>query len=65
MVTVLEERRSPARSTQPNKEIRLKRVLVVVDGSEPLARVLERRLPRADRRGSSLHEAAGETRRDP
>ncbi len=41
MVTVLEERRSPARSTQPNKEIRLKRVLVVVDGSEQMARVLE------------------------
>jgi nucleotide-binding universal stress UspA family protein len=41
MVTVLEERRRPTRSYQPNQEIRLKRVLVVVDGSEQMARVLE------------------------
>lgn len=41
MVTVLEEGRRPARSYQPNQEIRLKRVLVVVDGSEQMARVLE------------------------
>lgn len=41
MATVLEERRRPARSYQPNQEIRLKRVLVVVDGSERMARVLE------------------------
>jgi nucleotide-binding universal stress UspA family protein len=41
MVTVLEERRRSARSYQPNQEIRLKRVLIVVDGSERMARVLE------------------------
>jgi nucleotide-binding universal stress UspA family protein len=41
MVTVLEERRRPARSYQPNQEIRLRRVLVIVDGSEQMARVLE------------------------
>lgn len=41
MVTALEERRRPARSYQPSQDIRLKRVLVVVDGSEKMARALE------------------------
>jgi nucleotide-binding universal stress UspA family protein len=51
MVTVLEERRRPARSYQPNQEIRLKRVLVVVDGFERMARVLEYVISHAVSRG--------------
>src|SRR5271166_3075278 len=41
MITVLEERRRPAHSSQPDLDVRLKRVLVVVDEAEQTGRVLD------------------------